>query len=105
MADVAVVKNREWDSVKDKYPKLEEVGPDQGENSDGTLIASTKTDAALIAKVKEALLKLESDNSPKCLKVKESLAINGYIDTSEADFGHTLALVKKAGVTESYTFD
>lgn len=103
-ADVAIVKNRVWDKEKDKYAGLEVVGEDKGENPDNTLIVSNKTDKAAAAKMSEALLALESDSSAAASEARRSLGIKGYIKTTEADFSHTLGLLKSAGITKDFKF-
>lgn len=104
-ADIAIVKNRVWDSEKEKYPSIVEVGHDDGENPNNTMIISNKTDNALVEKVKAALLGLENDSSPEAQKLKESLKITGYIPTTKDDFSHTLPLLEKAGVTKDFQFE
>jgi ABC-type phosphate/phosphonate transport system substrate-binding protein len=103
-ADIAIVKNRVWDSEKEKFPSLEQVGEDNGENPNNTMIISNKTDKALVEKVKNVLFGLADDNSPQAIKLKESLRITGYIPTTEQDFSHTLNLLKEAGVTKDFQF-
>ncbi|MCL7489799.1 MAG: PhnD/SsuA/transferrin family substrate-binding protein [Desulfobulbaceae bacterium] len=103
-ADIAIVKNRVWDSEKEKFPSLEQVGEDKGENPNNTMIISNKTDKALVEKVKNVLLGLADDNSPQAMELKESLRITGYIPTTEQDFLHTLNLLKEAGVTRDFQF-
>ena len=103
-ADVAIVKNRVWDAERAKYPDLEEVGKDTGENPDNTLIISYKTDKDAVEKVKTALLELGKNNSPEAEAVKKAMQITSFIPTTETDFSHTLALVKKAGVTKDFNF-
>ncbi len=103
-ADVAIVKNRVWDSMKGKFPTIEQIGKDQGENPDGTLIVSHKASKGTVEKVKALLLGLEKDSSPEALIVKKVLKINGYIPTSKDDFAHTLALLRSAGVTPAFEF-
>jgi len=103
-ADVAIVKNRVWDSMKGKFPTLEQVGKDQGETPNGTLMVSHKTGQAIADKVKTLLLGIEKDSSAAATKVKEKLKISGYIPTSESDFSHTLPLLRSAGVTPSFEF-
>lgn len=104
LADVAIVKNRVWDKVKDKYPGVEMVGQDTGENPDNTLIVSYKTDKELMAKVESVLLGLEGNTSKEAAEVKSSLKITKYIPTTEADFSHTLGLLGQAGVTADFNF-
>ncbi len=103
-ADVAVVKNRVWDKMKSQYPNLEAVGEDTGENPDGTLIISKRVDQKLAEKVKRSLLALKDDSSPEAKAVIDSLNIQGYIETLEKDFSHTIALLKQAGVDKSFDF-
>ncbi len=100
LADIAIVKNRVWDSLKNNYPDLEKVGEDKGENPDDTLIISRNVPPVLAAKVANALLGLKSDTAKEAGAVKKSLGIQGYIKTTEKDFEHTLALLKKADVTK-----
>jgi ABC-type phosphate/phosphonate transport system substrate-binding protein len=103
-ADVAIVKNRVWDGLKDKYPDLSLVGEDKGQNPDGTLIVSKKIPPTLEARISDALLALKEDSSAEAAAVKKSLGIQGYIKTTLKDFDHTLSLLKKAGVDKSLNF-
>lgn len=103
-ADVAVVKNHVWTKEKDKYPALEQVGADDGENPDGTLIASTRLDPAVAKKLSATLLAIQGDASPAAAEAKGQLKIRGFIPTTAADFSHTLALLGKAGVTKDFAF-
>lgn len=103
-SDIAVVKNRVWDRMKSKYPQLEVVGQDVGENPDGTLIVSKKVSHHLAEQVKSALLALKGDTSAKAQAVRDGMRIQGYIETTEKDFAHTLALLKQAGVDKSFDF-
>jgi ABC-type phosphate/phosphonate transport system substrate-binding protein len=103
-ADVAIVKNRVWDKIKDKYQNLEPVGEDKGENPDGTLIVSIKADGSLVARVSAILIGIEKDNSPESQTVKSSLEIQGFTKTTIKDFEHTLSLLKNAGVTKTFDF-
>jgi ABC-type phosphate/phosphonate transport system substrate-binding protein len=103
-ADVAIVKNSVWNKEKEKYPGLQKVGEDKGENPDMTLIVSRKMDQKDTAKIADILLGLKNDASADAAAVKSSLQIQGYIKTTEGDFGHTFALLKKSGVTQDFTF-
>ncbi len=103
-ADVAIVKNRVWDSTKDKYPNLTLVGEDKGQNPDGTLIMSKKIPPTLQARIADALLTLKEDSSAEAAAVKQSLGIQGYIRTTLKDFDHTLSLIKKAGADKALSF-
>ncbi len=103
-ADVAVVKNRVWDKMKDKYPDLEVVGNDTGENPNGTLIVSKKMSPSLTEKITSVLTGLMADSSPEGQKVREEMKLMGYIETKEKNFDHTLAMLKKAGVNKSFSF-
>ncbi|CAK0745639.1 hypothetical protein CCP3SC15_130003 [Gammaproteobacteria bacterium] len=103
-ADIAIVKNRVWDKVKDKYPNLSLVGEDNGENPDNTLIVSKSASPELVAKVTSALLSVKEDTSPEAQAVKNSLEIREYIVTTIKDFEHTLTLLKNAGVTKVFNF-
>jgi ABC-type phosphate/phosphonate transport system substrate-binding protein len=103
-ADVAIVKNRVWDNVKSKYPDLEVVGQDTGENPDNALIVSYKTDKELVASIEAVLFNVKNDTSKEAMDVKKSLMVTGYIPTTENDFQHTLALLKQADVTPDFNF-
>jgi ABC-type phosphate/phosphonate transport system substrate-binding protein len=104
VADVAIVKNRVWDAVKNNYPNIAVVGQDVGENPDNTLIVSYKTDKEAVARVREVLLNLENDNSREAIEVRKSLDVTRYIATTDEDFSHTLPLLDKAGVTGDFDF-
>jgi ABC-type phosphate/phosphonate transport system substrate-binding protein len=103
-ADFAIVKNRVWDKNKEKYPNLTEIGADKGENPDNTLIVSKKADKGTVSKVASALLGLKNDASAEAKAAKDSLEITGYIKTTAKDFGHTIPLLKAAGVTKEFNF-
>jgi ABC-type phosphate/phosphonate transport system substrate-binding protein len=103
-ADIAIVKNRVWDKMKDKYPNLMLVGEDKGENPDNTLIVSKKVSSELAEKVSGVLLAVNEDASPLAQTVKSSMEIQGFLKTTSKDFEHTLSLLKKAGVTKSFNF-
>lgn len=103
-ADIAIVKNRVWDSIRDQYPNLVRVGEDIGENPNGTLIISNKANSAIAAKVKTLLLSLKDDNSDAAVAVKNSLNIDGYLETTKNDFQFTIPMLKKAGVTKKFNF-
>ncbi len=103
-ADIAIVKNRVWDGLKDKYPNLALVGEDKGQNPDGTLIVSKKIPPTLEARISDALLALKEDSSSEAAAVKKSLGIQGYIRTTLKDFEHTLSLLRKAGVDKTLSF-
>lgn len=104
MADIAIVKNRVWDEEKDKYPNLEKVGEDKGENPNNTLIISFKVNKSLAKEIKKILLGIEADKSNEAKRVKDTLKIKKYISTDKKDFKHTLKLLKKAGVTKEFSF-
>jgi ABC-type phosphate/phosphonate transport system substrate-binding protein len=104
VADVAIVKNRVWDSMKKAYPKLQMVGQDKGENPNGTLIVSKKADSEVISKFTSALYALEASQSPEAKKAKADLGIAGYLKTGPDDFVHTLNLLKRAGVEKDFKF-
>jgi len=103
-ADVAIVKNRVWDKEKAKYADLEQVGRDNGENPDNSLIVSKKFSKASADKLAAILLGLDDDTSAEAKAVKDSLKITKFIKTTNSDFKSTLALLKKAGVTKSFNF-
>jgi ABC-type phosphate/phosphonate transport system substrate-binding protein len=109
-ADVVVVKNRVWDSMKKDpknkalFAKLEIVGRDKGQNPNGTLIVAKSVSAAMKKKVTDALLSVEADKSAQAVAVKTSLKVKQYITTTVADFKHTIAMLAKAGVDKSFNF-
>ncbi|MCX7911170.1 MAG: phosphate/phosphite/phosphonate ABC transporter substrate-binding protein [Endomicrobia bacterium] len=103
-ADYAIVKNLVWEKNKDKYPNLEKIGEDKGENPDMTLIVSKKSSKEIVDKLSNALLNLKNDNSPSATEVKNYMNIQGFIKTTEKDFAHTLGLLKKAGVDKDFDF-
>ena len=103
-ADIAIVKNRVWDSVQSRYPNLMMVGEDKGEDPDGTLIVSTNMPISLRAKIAADLVAMQNDPSTEARSAKKSLKILGFIKTTDKDFEHTLALLKKAGVSKSFLF-
>jgi ABC-type phosphate/phosphonate transport system substrate-binding protein len=104
-ADVAIVKNRVWEKIKDKYPNLIRVGEDPGENPNGTLILSKTVNRSFAEKVESVLLAVKNDNSPKAKAVRDSLNIQSYIKTTVDDFKYTIPMLKKAGVRKSFNFD
>lgn len=101
-ADAAIVKNTVWDSLKGKYPALEQVGQDGGQNPNETLIVSKKTSPENLKHILSVLLAVGSD--PEAATVRESLGIKGFMVTTTNDFGHTFTLLKRAGVTPQYDF-
>ncbi len=103
-ADIAVVKNRVWAKEMSKYPDLESVGGDKGENPDNTLIVSNKFSKETAQKLSAALLSIKADSSAEANAVKKSLQISEYITTTEKDFSSTLSLLKKAGVNKNFNF-
>ncbi len=103
-ADIAIVKNRVWENLKDMYPMIQRVGEDPGENPNGTFIVSKKTDLKLVEKISSVLLSLEMDTSAEAKSVKEKLQITGYIKTTIDDFKTTIRLLEKAGVNQSFDF-
>lgn len=104
LADVAIVKNHVWNKEKGKYPQLELVYEDRGQNPDGTLIVSKRMNPALVQKISGALLAIKDDGSPEAVAVKESLKMREFIRTTDADFKQTLVMLKKAGVTRDWAF-
>jgi len=104
-ADFAIVKNRVWDKMKNKYPGLEVVGNDTGENPNGTLILSKKTPSSLAGKVSSALIGLMEDPSSEAKAVRDQMNVMGYIKTTNDDFSHTLNLLKNAGVDKRFAFE
>ena len=103
-ADVAIVKNRVWDSVKGKYELIDRVGEDPGENPNMALIVSKKADPKIVEQISTILLGLKNDNSPEAEAVKKNMGITGFIKTTTNDFRFTIPLLKKAGVDKSFDF-
>jgi len=103
-ADVAIVKNRVWNSSKARYDQIVRVGEDPGENPNGTLIIAKTTDRAVAEQVIAALLALEKHESAEAQAVKDSLRVARYLPTGLEDFRFTLALLERAGVDETFAF-
>jgi ABC-type phosphate/phosphonate transport system substrate-binding protein len=103
-ADVAIVKNRVWDSDKWDHGGIDRVGEDPGENPDMALIVSKKADPEIVEKISAILIGLKNDNSPEAEAVKKGLGITGFIKTTVNDFSFTIPLLKRAGVNESFEF-
>lgn len=103
-AEVAIVKNHVWEKNKRNYPHLISVGEDDEENPDGTLIVSRKADPAVVSKVSSALLELKEDKSPQAQAALSELGATEFIKTTQADFKHTLQLLKAAGVDREFNF-
>lgn len=103
--DFAIVKNRVWNELQSKYPDLEVVGVDTGENPNETFLISKIAKPAFAKKVTTALLGLLEDSSAEARNVKSKMGILGYIKTTEDDFAHTLSLLEKSGVTPSFNFE
>lgn len=104
VADVAIVKNRVWDVRKSQYPELVQVGKDNGENPNGTLIAAKTANPDLVQRLAKALLSLQDDKSAKAEAVRREMGIVKFQATSIEDFAHTLRLLKKARVDSSFDF-
>ena len=103
-ADVAVVKNRVWDSEKHRYPNLKKVAEDHGENPDGTFIVSVKLKKEYCYKIEKILLNLKSDTTPEASALKKKLQITGFIKTDKKDFSHTFSILEKAGINKDFDF-
>jgi len=103
-ADVAIVKNRVWDKMKDKYKSIVSVGKDPGENPNLALIISKKADPKVVERIVDLLLALKDDNSSEAKAVKKKLGITGFIKTTRGDFRFTIPLLKRAGVDKSFDF-
>ncbi len=97
-ADAAVVKDRVWETLKNRYPELMPVGRTSAENPEATLIISRKADRGAVGMVTFALVALEKDQSPEAAAVRDGLDIQRYAPTSSASFGYTFDLLEKAGV-------
>jgi len=104
VADVAVLKNHVWEAEKSKYPQLEKVGEDKGENPDGTLIVSRKLSAASAKNIADILLGIKTDTSAEAAAARDSLKIREFIPTTAADFAHTIELIEKSGVGDAFGF-
>lgn len=102
--DAAVVKVWVWESMKEKYPQLAMVGQDRGENPDGTLIIANTADKAIVEKVSSAIFGINDDYSAAAEAVREGMKLRFFTKTTGADFEHTLALLKRAGVSKSFNF-
>lgn len=103
-ADVAIVKNHVWSKEQGKYPGLEKVGGDDGENPDGTLVVAKHVAQPQVAAISAALLGLEADGSPAAKAAKDALKLRGYEAITVKGFAHTLDLLKRARVGKDFTF-
>jgi ABC-type phosphate/phosphonate transport system substrate-binding protein len=103
-ADVAVVKNHVWARSQASFPTLAAVGNDAGENPDGTLIVSKTADPAAVQRLGATLLALEADGSAEARAARDALKIRGFVPTGVKDFGHTLEMLRRAGVTKEFAF-
>jgi ABC-type phosphate/phosphonate transport system substrate-binding protein len=101
-ADYAVVKNWVWESEKAKYADLAQVGEDKGENPENALLVTKKVDAAVSAKLSEALLALKADTGDAAMKVKSSMKILSFTKTTADDFAHTVDVLQRAGVNKQF---
>lgn len=104
IADIAIVKNRVYDSLKSRYPDIVQVGRDNGENPDSALIVSNHADEGSVQTIAKALLELGSKNTPSAITVREQMKIAGFIPTTREDFASTLSLLKQAGVDADFDF-
>jgi hypothetical protein len=50
------------------------------------------------------LLALEADGSAEARAARDALKIRGVVPTRVKDFGHTLEMLKRAGVTKEFAF-
>lgn len=50
------------------------------------------------------MLAIKADSSLEAAAVKSELGIQGYIETTGADFKHTVIMLQKAGVDKSFSF-
>jgi ABC-type phosphate/phosphonate transport system substrate-binding protein len=103
-ADLAIVKVWVWEAMKEKYPQLELVGQDRGENPDGTLIIANQADSALVAKVGSAIFGINEDSSAAAEAVRDAMKLRVFTKTTVKDFEHTLGLLQRAGVDKSFNF-
>jgi len=110
VADVAIIKNRVYDSMKadaankDLFDQVEMVGKHNAENPNGTLMVANGVSDEMAEAVKAALLAIESETSAEAQAVKKSLKVSKYLVTTEADFKDTLPMLKAAGVTKDFNF-
>jgi ABC-type phosphate/phosphonate transport system substrate-binding protein len=104
VADIAVVKNRVWDQVKNKYPNLKQIAKDKGENPNNTFIVSSKINKEVAEKIKNIFLGIGKDKSIEAENIKKTMGISKYIITTKKDFSHTIQLLKKCEVDTNYNF-
>lgn len=103
-ADYAVVKIWTWESLQEKYPQLQLIGEDAGENPEGTLVIARKTKKELADKMVAALFGLNRDYGERAQAVRDSLGIRFFTKTNVHDFDHTLHLLRQAGVDRDFNF-
>jgi ABC-type phosphate/phosphonate transport system substrate-binding protein len=104
IVDIAVVKNRVWNSYKAMFPDLEQMGEALGSNPNMTLMISKNTNRKSVAKLKEILLGLGNDNGTAATKLKKMMKIEKFIPTEIDDFHYTLKLLNKSGITSDFSF-
>ncbi len=95
-ADYAVFKNLIWD--KTKNPELAVIGGDSAENPNNTFIMSNSAFDKYGETLQSILTGLDKDDSQMAVAVKKAFNIRTFIPTSEADFDHTYAIVRKANI-------
>lgn len=92
-ADFAFVKNLVWDKMKSRFPDLETVEHDTGENPLNVFVVSKELYEAHGEAVEQALLKMEHDPDPLAKKILETLKISKFIPTRYPDdYKHPEAL-------------
>ena len=62
------------------------------------------TTKEVVKKVSSVLFGINDDFSAEAEAVREGMKMRFFTKTTEADFEHTLALLKSAGVNKSFNF-
>lgn len=103
-ADAAVIKNHVWTQEQGRYPALALAGGDNGQNVDGGLIVAVRLGADQAKRLEGALLAIEADGSPEAVAARKALKLKRYVAASDKDYEHTIAMLRRAGVTKDFAF-
>ena len=98
-ADFAFVKDLVWEENKWRYPDLQVVDEDDGENPNNVFLVSPAVYADYGKELKEILLNIHADPDPQAQQLLSYLNLKKFIATSYPEsFSHTAQLVEDAGI-------
>jgi len=98
-ADFAFVKNLVWEEIKERYPDLQVVDEDDGENPNNIFLVSKAVYATHGEDLKRVLTELHTDPDPMAQQVLTTLNLRRFIAADfPGIFDHTAQLVKDAGI-------